>query len=308
MWSFDELFLKSATLARRGLDHPDPDSSEVPLWCFVSLEMLARSALANINVALLADPSDGNNILYACGFPSTKSPRSIPAKTVFHRCTVVCPSFTKKEYESCLIWTNLRNEELHTGALSLDGLRSSKWMARYFEIVDILLQHLGKSLDEFVGASHAATAAKMIAAVSEKNKKAAYAAIASAKEEFEKNDVKVRLEKIGSGEKKREEDYAAKLAGYEIVCPACEGPAVVTGDMVRSTTPHDEDGELVQEDVRIPTKLKCYACDLELSGHPMLHAIDRGDQFTKKDWIDPKDYYSIEFDPEDYYDDSYMNC
>ena len=308
MWAFDDLFLKSAALARRGLNHPEPTSSEVPLWCFVSLELLARATLSQTNVALLADPTDGNNILYGCGFPSTKSPKSIPAKTVFHRCTVICPQFTTKEYDTCMVWMNQRNEELHTGALAFDSLGSSEWMPRFFQITSILLEHVGKPLKDYVGTDHVETASTMIEALSEENKKTAFAKIKSAKDAFLAEEVTVRLELIQEGKELREKDYASRIVGYDFVCPACEGPAIVTGDIVRSTVPHDDDGEFIQEDVRIPTKLKCYACDLELEGHPLLHAIGQGNQFTKTDYLDPKDYYGIEFDPEEYFDGGYMNC
>jgi len=308
MWGFDELFHKSAALARRGLNHPEPDSSEVPLWCFVSLELLARAALSKTNIALLADPTDGNNILYACGFPSTKSPKSIPAKTVFHRCTIICPQFTTLEYDTCMLWMNQRNEELHTGALALDSLGTSEWMPRFFQIADILLQLMGKSLEDYVGTDHVATATTMIEALSEESKKVAYAEIKTAKEAFQSEEISVRLRRIEEGIELRKKDYSSRVVGYELECPACEGPAIVTGDIVRSTLPHDDDGDFVQEDVRIPTKLECYACDLELVGHPLLHAIGQGNQFTKTDYLDPKDYYGIEFDPEEYFDGGYMNC
>ncbi|MBX2851813.1 MAG: hypothetical protein KTR15_08725 [Phycisphaeraceae bacterium] len=308
MWTFDELFLKAATLARRGLNHPNPESSEVPLWCFVSLELLARSVLSKTNIALLADPQDGNNILYACGFPSTKSPKSIPAKTVFHRCTVICPGFTTQEYNTCMLWMNQRNEELHTGTLALDSLGSSEWMPRFFQISNILLVQASKVLEDYVGADHAPTAITMIDALSEDNKKTAFESIKTAKDAFESQEVSDRLRQIEEGQSLRLKDYRSRSIGYDIICPACEGPAIVTGDIVRSTVPHDDDGDFVQEDVRIPTKLHCYSCGLELVGHPLLHAIDQGNQFTKTDYLDPKDYYEIEFDPDQHYEGEYMNC
>lgn len=307
MWSTNELFDKASLYVRRGLNHPNPDSAEVPLWCFLSLEMLARSVLAETNVALLADPGDGNNILFACGFPSTKSPKSIPAKTVFHRCTVLCPGFTTQEYDQCMLWMNLRNEELHTGALPLDDLQSSEWMPRFFQIAGILISQIGRSLEDFIGSAHTDSAKTMIEAVSEDSKKSAFRSIKEAKEAFNEFEVSSRLEKLHAGEEARSKDYSARVSGYEFKCPACEGPAMVVGDIVRSTPPHDEDGDFVQEDVRIPTHLRCYSCTLELAGHSLLHAIGEGNQYTKKDYLDPKDYYGIEFDPEEYYESGYMN-
>ena len=301
MWSFDQLFKKSAIYARRGIDHPEPNSSESILWCLFSLELLARSALAKTNVALLADPSDGNNVLFACGFPSTKSPKSIPLKTVYHRCTVVCPGFTTDEYNTCMLWANWRNEELHTGAMPLEDLPSGNWMPRYFEIAAKLLDYIEKPLAAFVGGSHVTSAERMIDALSDDHKKEARRLISTSKGSFNSLDVESRLRAIEEGKKKRSRDWSRRITGKEFDCPACEGPSLITGDIVRSTNPHDQDGEFIQEDVRIPTELKCYACGLLLEGHSLLYAIGQGNQFTTVDELDPKDYYGIEFDPDEYY-------
>ena len=83
MWDYESIYNKAKYFVRKGLDHEEPESTEIPLWCILSLELLARATLSRINPALLADPRDGNNILSALGFPGKTAPVSVPAKTVF---------------------------------------------------------------------------------------------------------------------------------------------------------------------------------------------------------------------------------
>ena len=61
MWDFQSLYTKSKAYVRKGLEHEDPDSPEIPLWCILALELLARAALSKVNPALLADPKDDIN-------------------------------------------------------------------------------------------------------------------------------------------------------------------------------------------------------------------------------------------------------
>lgn len=310
MWSGKSLFVKSQLYIRKALEHEVPDSSEVPLFAFIALEFLARSVLATINVGLLADPRDGYNVLHACGYGGKKAPVSIPTKTVFHRCTVVCSEFTEKDYALCMEWMNHRNEELHSGEMPLEGLSKAAWMPDLFRVALLLLGKLDRCLADFVGSANEMAAREMVNALSEDLRKEAFAIIGKSREEFEKLEAEERLVKIAESKKARFTDWGRKSRGLEIKCLACEGAAIVTGELIRSTTPHDEEGQLVQEDVRLPTALHCYACGLELQGYAHLHAVELGDHFTIKDYLDVADYYGIEFDPEEFYgayDEGYMN-
>ena len=307
IWGYNELFNKSKLFIRKALEHEDPTSFEVPFWSIISLELLARSTLSKINPALLADPREGANILFACGFPSDKSPVSIPAKALFLRCKDVCPEFTSKEYEQCMIWINYRNEELHTGALRLQTLKTSEWMPEFFRIVKILLDFNVEALDNYVGAKNIEYIKTMIKAVIDNKKSEVYSLIKKAKEEFDRLDVEIRLEKIKSSKEKRTHEWLSRYRGQEIDCPACGGAALVTGELIRSTTPKDDGEGLAQEDVILPNKLKCYSCSLELNSHEQLHAIGMGSQYIVKDYLDPRDYYGIEVSPQDDVDFDYGN-
>ena len=57
----------------------------------------------------------------------------------------------------------------------------------------------------------------------------------------------------------------------------------------------------------MPTSFICVCCGLKLPTHQHVFYAGMGDQYTKSNFTDPKDYYGIEFDPQDYLEDAYGN-
>jgi len=147
----------------------------------------------------------------------------------------------------------------------------------------------------------------MIESLSDQKRKEAYEQVGKRKKRFDEMDIVDRLERIRQGDAKAKENRSLRARSRETKCPSCEGVALIVGDLIRSTTPKDQDGEFVQDDVWLPTGLVCFCCELVLRGHAYVSALGFGDQFTTKDILDPKDYYQIEFDPSDYYWDEYNN-
>lgn len=307
MWDFDSLYNKSKLFVRKGLEHEDPDSPEIPLWCILALELLGRAVLSRVSPALLADPKDGVNVLFACGFPSKKAPISIPAKTVFHRCVVICEDFSQDDYERCMEWLKWRNEEFHTGSLPFEGLKTSTWLPDFFRICTILVKFLGINLEEYVGAEHSAMAKERVESLSRQAQEDARLEVSRKKAEFQALGVEERLEKIKQGTAKAKTAWQIRAQGKEVTCPSCEGVALVVGGLIRSTTPKDSEGELIQEDVWLPSALVCFCCELRLKGHAHVATLGFGDQFVTTDVLDPKEYYEIEFDPSEYYHREYEN-
>ena len=301
MWDYDSLYQKARAFVRKGLEHEVPGSAEVPLWCILALELLARATLSRINIALLADPKDDASVLFACGFQGKRAPRSIPATMVFGRCMVVCKDFSEQDRRRCVKWLNWRNEELHTGSVPFEGLRTGVWLPDFYRICTIFLSRNETDLEDFVGAEHATTAKEMVESISDQKKAEANKEVLMKKNAFQTLSVEERLERIKQG------SVRAKNSQYyeqskEIKCPSCEGTAFVFGRLVRSTTPKDSDGELVQDDVWLPVVLVCYCCSLMIKGHALVSALGFGDQFVTPDVLDPKDYYQIEIDSSEWHD------
>ena len=68
-WSPEALFSK-ALLYVGEMERYAPDEWQHRLWASLSLEMLARAALAGISPTLLADGKDWRNIYHALGHPA----------------------------------------------------------------------------------------------------------------------------------------------------------------------------------------------------------------------------------------------
>lgn len=122
----DALYLK----AERYVQHMsalDSDEWEYALWSSLSLEFLARAALANVSPALLAETDKNWSSLYhALGFTPTEekfAPKSIAISEVFKRLSAILPDFAKEHESFGIQHTGRRNAELHSGEPAFDGIR-----------------------------------------------------------------------------------------------------------------------------------------------------------------------------------------
>jgi hypothetical protein len=97
-WSPEALFSK-ALLYVGEMERYAPDDWQHRLWASLSLELLARAALAGISPTLLADRSNWRNVYHALGHPPTAkrfAPVSIRITEVLTILHELCPEFTKE--------------------------------------------------------------------------------------------------------------------------------------------------------------------------------------------------------------------
>src|SRR5882724_6746415 len=95
------------------------------LWSSLSLELLARAALANISPTLLANGKDWRNINYSLGNPSTKGgfkPVSAVMAEILLMLNELLPDFSKELQNFCALHCGNRNAELHTGEERFSGI------------------------------------------------------------------------------------------------------------------------------------------------------------------------------------------
>ena len=298
MWDYNSLYNKAKEFARKGLEHQDPGSTEVPLWCTLALEMLARATLSRRNPALLADLRSEDSLLSICGISTKKTPTSASTNVIFSRCMAICDGFTEAEYKKCLVWLNWRNEELHTGKSPFNDTTTAEWRPDFYHICAILLHQNGITLEDFIGKAQADAANIMIDSLNEQKKKEAHDRVREARKLYEELEVEKRAESLGSGSAKAKTISSSNRRCSERKCPSCGGRAVLISDLIRSTIPIDWGGELSQDDVWLPIGLVCYCCDLKLTEHAYVSAVGLGDQYVTKDILDPIDYFDI--DPRDY--------
>lgn len=300
VWEFDLLFTKAKLYTQKAISE-ERDSSMFPFWSALSLEFLGRAVVAKIHPVLLADPREGDNILYVFGFSKGKSsPKSIPAKSVFDRCSKIVPDFTQKEIDTCLALVDKRNEELHSGSAAFQDYDTKLWLSNYYRVCKILLTYLELQLIDLFGEAEADAAEEMIKETTSEAVKEVKKRINSYKEVFESKEAEEKEELIKKGLERLKQTFQPTKKVEK--CVSCQNDALVTGKLISSSEGRLIDGEIVVEDIILPTNLNCFVCGLKLTNHLELNIADLGGQYSIKEVWDPAEYHGIEFDPSDFYD------
>jgi len=301
-WKSDALFLKAERYIQRMSQHTS-DEWEYALWSSLSLELLARAALANVSPALLADNTgDWSHLYYSLGFAPNKekfAPRSIPVNDVFARLSSIMPEFTTELENFCKRRIGMRNAELHSGLLAFDNVKSSMWQPEYYRVCTVLLASMGKTLEDFLGAEEAAIAEKIIEAAADKNAKAvqgdikAHKAVWFAKQEEERSTLS-----------KQAKIWATRYAGHRVDCPACGSRALVHGEPVSAPSKKLENDEITETQEHLPSQFECVACGLKISGLSQLTVAGLGDRYKKTQVYDAAEYYAPSDEHEGYEEDN----
>jgi len=286
-WERDDLLAKARLYIERACEE-DRASALFAFWCALSLELLARAALAHVHPVLLADPQKGENILHALGY-HTENPKSIPAKTVYLRCQAVVPRFTQRENEFCLSLTYLRNGELHTGEAAFEDLHTSQWLARFYRTCAMLLEHQSLALADLLPADEIDAALTMLAGDEEAVKAEVLEAMGRARSSFGELDANEQGALLDEAELQ-----ATEIRSHDGVtgrCPSCSGTGVVEGERVSVSETRLQEEMLHWETVILPTLFSCLVCTLRLSGYERLEAAGLGGQYTIEHWADPVEHY-----------------
>jgi hypothetical protein len=299
-WEPEILYNKAKLYARRAHDEP-VDSALFGFWMSLTLELLARSALAHIHPVLLADPREQDNIHYAFGIVPKNIPKSIPSKALFARCSILVPGFTDKMSAHCLIMADRRNSELHTGAAAFEGIDNSKWLPPTYEVVEILLAHLKHDITDFLG-DHGGVAMETLKDRRDTIKKEVQEKLAAARKFYAQQTEEQRRRLRPFKEQLTEDWLKASQLRRKAVCPACDCTAVLGGETIsRSPVRIDEDANTITREVRVlPNKLRCAFCNLALTSFQEVKEVERGKIYTIEEEEDPIEFFGIE--PEDYVD------
>lgn len=299
-WSADSLYNKAKLFARRA--HEEAVASALfGFWMSLSLELLARAAIASIHPVLLADPQQQDNIHYAFGIIPKNPPKSIQAKTLFARCSVFIIGFTDKMSGHCLIMADRRNSELHTGAAAFEGIDNSKWLPQTYEVVEVLLTHLKRDFLDFLG-EHGAAAVATLKDRRDTIKKEVQEKIAAARKAFEQQNVGEKSVRVAASLVAVDGLVKASRLRRKVECPACTNTAVMSGEAVgRSPARIDEENGTIKREVRVlPNQLTCPVCNLSLNSFQELNEAGLGNLYTLGEEEDPIGFFGIE--PEDYVD------
>lgn len=149
-WSKESLFAKAILYAQQMESRP-LDDWQSGLWSFLTLEALARAALAHISPVLLADPKDWRNLMHALGSPPAAKrykPSSISMNEVLLRLTELVEQFSPELVGFCTQHAGRRNSELHSGELSFAAIGTSHWLSKFYKACDVLLIRMGQDLSD----------------------------------------------------------------------------------------------------------------------------------------------------------------
>lgn len=281
----------------------DSDDWEYALWSSLSLEFLARAALANVSPAMLAEADkNASNLYFALGFKPFEerfSPKSIAITEVFKRLAGILPEFTKEHESFGVVHTGKRNAELHSGELAFDGVKGSTWQPRFYQTCKVLLTSMSISLEEFVGKDEAEVAKKLIDAAADESAKAvkgemeAHKKVWNAKSQVERTTLKTQAAV-----------WATRQNGHRVECPSCGSTALVFGEPVSASTQKLEEGAIVESQEYLPTHFECVACGLKIAGLSRLSVVGLSDRYKKTQTYDAAVYYAPADDWSDYEEDN----
>ena len=131
-WSSDALLAKARLWSER-MHAADANELDHALFSAITLELLARAALAKISPVLLADEKNWKNAAFAIGLSIIKTPPvSIGIRDVISRLAEFDPDTTQEIQNFCATHFNKRNSELHSGELAFDGYGSSVWLPKFY--------------------------------------------------------------------------------------------------------------------------------------------------------------------------------
>lgn len=289
-WDYVGLWHKSKLFMDHAFEH-DHKSSEFAFFASLSIECLGRSALTKIHPVLNADPRDDSNILYACGFPFAK-PKSLPAHSVFIRLEKLVDGFQNNHRELCDFLALQRNAHIHTADLPYENLATEKWLARFYDTINVIHTHLGIKLSDFIGKEGEVIALELI--------KTLNAEVLSAVKSKISAHSKVFLSKSGE-----EQESLVKLAesasifsnSYQEVCPcpACSSKSIIVGKTYRELPEQYSDGELFMDVEYIAQSFFCKACGLTFSSIEELANAGLPTHFTNTKSTNLHDLYDNDY-------------
>lgn len=298
-WDYEGLWSKTKLYAQRAME-VGREQPTFALWMSLTLEFLVRSSLAKIHPALLADPREGGNILYAFGYPTTKAPRSIPVTSALSRCKVVVEGFTDDDVKRATVIVERRNEELHSGTPAFHELPTALWLADCYRIMSLLLSHLELGLADLFGDSEAEAALRMIEAAEQDVSSRVTDEVSRSRTLFQALS-REDQESRATAARNPTPLFSPPPLSKRHTCPACESQGLLDGEQVSVSGDRLEDGMIIDEVVVLPTEFSCPACGLSLRSHAELHAAGLGGQYAIERSQDLADYYGAESEP-DYWD------
>jgi hypothetical protein len=287
-WSKDALLAKAQRYAEE-MRAQARESWQFAFWSSLSLELLARAALAHVSPTLVADPKDWNNLYFALGnTPTTKkfSPKSLDMSSVLTRLQAILPGFTPEMESFALLHMGRRNEELHSGSTPFDAVKASAWLSMFYHAAEVLLASMNEKLETLFGPDEAKVAIELIAASNDASAKAIAKTIEAHKTVWSQ---------LGAGERAKRQAkasaWATRQEGHGVSCPSCSSDALLTGSPVAPPVKKLDGDEITETQYFLPSRFECVACGLKINSLSQLHAAALADTYKATFTYDAAEYY-----------------
>jgi hypothetical protein len=295
-WDSAGLLAKAQRYVEEMLRH-DRDDWRFAFWSSLTLEVVARAALAHISPALLAEEKDWNNLYHALGHTPTAAkftPKSIAVTHVLERLHELIPEFDKELKNACVVQIGKRNAELHSNETPFDNPKDSEWLPLFYRSCIVLLNFMEKQLDDLVGSGEAAVAKSLVDAATDKAARAVARTIAAHREVWSGRDDAVRESMIAKAA-----DWAVPQSGHRVACPSCGTTALLTGDPIGAPIKDIREHTITERQSFLPSRFECVACGLKISGLSQLTAARLGNSYKRKLTYDAAEYYGTTDEPEE---------
>jgi len=284
-WDSDALWIKAKLFINYALDDaPERTFDERALWASLSLELLAKAALARASPLLIAVPNeDGKNLLAAAGLIADDATfKSIPASTLFKRCARAFKPFNATAATRI---ADGRNGYLHSATAGITTVPEAAWWPRYWALARVLVNACDRDLEAFVGGSHLAI---VEAALAQNQLDVEH------RTQMLMERAKQRLARFEAGEMRapelqdwgRPQDLSAGFAySAHVTCPACGSPdGSAEGDDVLSSAWQGEQVSETDYDVWLDLEVgaeyfSCPKCRCVLDSFELLEAAGLPTEF-----------------------------
>jgi hypothetical protein len=163
-FEYDTLFEKARLFIAHGIEARNSGAPVIwQLNAALSLEVLAKAALASVHPVLVADPTSEESLLAACGRQVGTTRKSLGAVATFNRVRKLWPGFTKTHIDFCTAMAARRNAHLHSGELPFADVPDSAWVSVFWDTTKTLLAAQNKTLVDVVDGAEAQRVEALIA-------------------------------------------------------------------------------------------------------------------------------------------------
>lgn len=283
-YDHEALWLKAKLFINRAMDEDESRSfDEQAMWAALTLELLAKAALARVSPLLVAEPTEeGVNMLIACGLIKGDARfTTVRATTVFKRCHRAFKPFSLIEATRI---AEARNEYLHGSGVGFLVGAAQAWWPKFWAQAAILVSALDRDIDEFVGADRAKIVTKHLERNKEYVKERTQTLLERARQRLDQYRAGTLSAKVAA-EWRRGFDRTAGLE-YQAdeTCPACGSVGILEGDEVSDTRVEPQGyGDFdVEPSVTLTVYAEyfsCPTCHLVLDRYEFMAEAGLSDQF-----------------------------